>query len=133
MYGVVALIVKADDVGMALAKNDNASALGGVGRALGRGLVRGMPGFLTALSVVGTAAMIWVGGGIVLHGLEIYGPPSIGHAVHAATEAAAHALPAAAGLLEWIVHAAISGVIGLVIGAASIPIIGFVSHPHGNG
>jgi predicted DNA repair protein MutK len=88
-----------------------------------------MPAFLTVLGAVGTAAMIWVGGGIVLHGLEIYGPPSIGHAVHAATEAAAHALPAAAGLLEWIAHAAISGVIGLLIGAACIPVIGFVVAP----
>jgi hypothetical protein len=88
-----------------------------------------MPVFLVLLSAVGTAAMIWVGGGIVLHGLELYGPPSIGHAVHAATEAAAHALPAVAGLLEWVVHAAISGVLGLLIGAASIPIIGFVVAP----
>ena len=110
VYGVVALIVKADDVGVALAKNERASVIGGAGRALGRGLVRGMPSFLTLLSAVGTAAMIWVGGGIVLHGLEVYGPPSIGSTVHAAAEAAAHALPAAAGVLEWIVEAAISGV-----------------------
>lgn len=129
VYGMVALIVKADDVGLALATNEGTSPFGGMGRALGRGIVRGMPVFLTVLSAVGTAAMIWVGGGIVLHGLEVYGPPSIGHAVHAATEAAAHALPAAAGLLEWIVHAAISGVIGLLIGAACIPIIGFVVAP----
>jgi predicted DNA repair protein MutK len=88
-----------------------------------------MPVFLILLSAIGTAAMIWVGGGIVLHGLEVYGPPSIGHAVHAATAAAAHALPAAAGVLEWIAHAAISGVIGLAIGAACIPIIGFVVAP----
>ena len=129
VYGVVALIVKADDVGLALATNDGASPFGGIGRSLGRGLVRGMPGFLTLLSAVGTAAMIWVGGGIVLHGLEVYGPPSIGHAVHAATAAAAQALPAAAGVLEWIAHAAISGVLGLLIGAACIPVIGFVVAP----
>ena len=129
VYGVVALIVKADDVGVALARNDRASVLAGMGRALGRALVRGMPVFLTFLSVVGTAAMIWVGGGIVLHGLEVYGPPSIGATVHAATEAAAHALPAAAGVLEWIVEAAISGVLGLLVGAATIPIVGFVVAP----
>jgi uncharacterized protein len=129
VYGVVALIVKADDVGVALARNDGTSVIGGAGRVLGRGLVRGMPSFLTVLSVVGTAAMIWVGGGIVLHGLEVYGPPSIGSTVHAAAEAAAHAVPAAAGLLEWIVHAAISGVIGSIVGAASIPIVGFALAP----
>jgi predicted DNA repair protein MutK len=88
-----------------------------------------MPMFLILLSAVGTAAMIWVGGGIVLHGLEIYGPPAVGRAVHAATDAAAHAFPAGAGVLEWIVHAAISGVIGLLIGAALIPIMGSVFAP----
>ncbi len=129
VYGVVALIVKADDIGVALAKNVRASILAGMGRALGRALVRGMPVFLTILSVVGTAAMIWVGGGIVLHGLEVYGPPSIGSTVHAAAETATHALPSAARALEWIVEAAISGVLGLLIGAATIPIVGFAVAP----
>ena len=129
VYGVVALIVKTDDVGLALANNGGASAVSGLGRALGRGLVRAMPVLLAILSVVGTAAMIWVGGGIVLHGLEIYGPPAIGLAVHAAVEAAAHTLPSVAGGIEWLVAAAISGVIGLVVGAASIPIVGFAVAP----
>jgi len=129
VYGLVALIVKADDVGLVLARHDGASAFAAVSRSFGRGLVRAMPVFLIVLSAVGTAAMILVGGGIVLHGLELYGPPSIGRAVHAATEAASHALPSVAGLLEWIVHAAISGVIGLLIGAASIPIVGLVLAP----
>src|SRR5205085_1592138 len=100
-----------------------------VGRAFGRALVRGMPVFLLFLSAVGTAAMIWVGGGIVLHGVEAYGPSSIGHAVHAATEAAAHSFPSAAGALTWLVEAAISVIIGLVVGAASIPVIGFAVAP----
>jgi uncharacterized protein len=125
VYGVVALIVKADDFGLALANNDRASILAGMGRALGRALVRGMPAFLIILSAVGTAAMMWVGGGIVLHGLELYGPTSIGSMVQAAAEAAAYALPWAAGAIEWIVEAAISFVLGLLIGAATIPIVGF--------
>lgn len=129
VYGVVALIVKADDFGVALANNDRASVSAGMGRALGRALVRGMPMFLTFLSAVGTAAMIWVGGGIVLHGLGVYGPPAIGATVHAAAETAAHALPSAAGALEWIVEAAISGVLGLLIGALTIPIVGFAVAP----
>jgi uncharacterized protein len=124
VYGVVALIVKADDFGLVLANNDRASVLAGMGRALGRALVRGMPLFLTILTVVGTAAMIWVGGGIVLHGL-----PSIGSTVHAAAETAAHAVSSAAGALEWIVEAAISGLLGLLIGAATIPIVGFAIAP----
>jgi predicted DNA repair protein MutK len=129
VYGVVALIVKADDAGMALATSDRASA---AGRALGRGLVRGMPVLLKLLSVIGTAAMIWVGGGIILHGVEVYGPPAIGHAVKAVTEAVAHAVPPVAGILEWVVEAAVSGVIGLLVGAASIPVVGF-SRRQGNG
>ena len=56
-----------------------------------------MPVFLKALSVVGTAAMIWVGGGIIIHGLEEYGLPAVGHAIHAAAEAVAHAVPAVRG------------------------------------
>jgi predicted DNA repair protein MutK len=126
VYGVVALIVKADDVGVALARSDRASALG---RALGRGIVRSMPVLLKLLSVIGTAAMIWVGGGIILHGLEVFGPPAIEHAVKAAAEAAAHAVPPVAAIVEWVVEAAISGVIGLLIGAASIPLVGFVIAP----
>jgi predicted DNA repair protein MutK len=125
VYGVVALIVKADDVGMSLAKNEQGSAFGSIGRALGRALVLGMPAFLKFLSAVGTAAMIWVGGGIVLHGLEVYGPTSIGLALDAAAEASGHVLPLAARALQWTVAAAISGIIGLIIGAASIPVVEF--------
>ncbi|MDO8875839.1 MAG: DUF808 domain-containing protein [Pseudolabrys sp.] len=129
VYGVVALIVKADDVGIALVKNPSASGLAGIGRAFGRALVRGMPFFLTLLSAVGTAAMIWVGGGIVLHGLEVYGPPAIGHAVEGAAEAAAHAFPSVGGVLKWAVVAAISGALGLLIGAVLLPVVEFVLAP----
>jgi uncharacterized protein len=117
VYGLVALIVKADDFGVALAGNSSTSILAGVGRLLGRGLVRGMPVFLTVLGGVGTAAMIWVGGGIVLHGAEMYGPPSVGAAVQAA---------AARG---WVGEAALSAIAGLLTGAATIPIGEFVIAP----
>ena len=129
VYGVVALIVKADDVGVALAKNGGASTTGSISRAFGRALVLGMPGFLTFLSAVGTAAMIWVGGGIIVHGLEAYGVHSVGHAINSAAEAAAHALPSADGLIKWTVMAFLSGVVGLSIGAVSIPVIGFAVAP----
>ena len=129
VYGVVALIVKADDAGVALAKNSTASAFGGLSRAFGRALVRGMPYFLTVLSIVGTAAMIWVGGGIVLHGLEVYGPASIHHSVESAAHAAAQALPAIGGAVEWVVIAALSGVLGTAIGAVLLPVVEFVLAP----
>jgi uncharacterized protein len=129
VYGGVALIVKADDVGLALAQNRSGSPLGSLARGLGRGLVGGMPVFLKLLGVVGTAAMIWVGGGIIVHGLEEYGFPAIGHAIHDAAEVAGHALPAAAGVIEWLVTAAGSGIVGLVVGAALIPVTGFMLAP----
>ena len=65
VYGVVGLIVKMDDIGLHLAKGGS-----GVRQMVGRAMVRAMPKLLSALSAIGVAAMIWVGGGIVLHGLH---------------------------------------------------------------
>ena len=106
----------------ALATNEQGSALGGLSRALGRA---GMPFLLMLLSAVGTAAMIWVGGGIMVHGLEQYGLPSIDRAIETAAEAAAHTMPSIAGVVEWIVTAAGSGVVGLLIGGMLIPVFGY--------
>jgi len=129
VYGVVALIVKADDVGIVLASNQSASVLGHLSRAMGRALVGGMPVFLQLLSITGTAAMIWVGGGIIVHGLETYGLTSLGHAIDAAGEAAGRALPILPGAAEWVVAAAGAGLVGLLIGAALIPATQFVFAP----
>ena len=125
VYGAVALIVKADDAGLALAQGARTAPV----RALGRGLVRGMPPFLRLLGTVGTAAMLWVGGGILLHGLEEFGLATPAHAVHALSEAAAQAVPVAAGTVGWIVGAVASGVVGLALGAALIPVVGRVLVP----
>jgi hypothetical protein len=73
--------------------------------------------------------MIWVGGGILVHGLEHYGLPMIAHVIHDAAEAAAHALPSGGAFLEWIVAAAGAGVVGLATGAALIPLVGRVFGP----
>jgi predicted DNA repair protein MutK len=91
-----------------------------------------MPILLKALSVVGTAAMIWVGGGIIIHGLEELGFATLAHAVHDAAEAAGHALPALAGFAQWTVTAAASGVLGLLLGAALIPFVQHVVAPAWN-
>ena len=106
-----------DDVGLALSRAGWPPV-----RALGRALVVGMPPFLRVLSVVGTAAMIWVGGGILLHGLEVLGLPGPAHAAHALAAAAAGAVPAGKAVVEWLVGAAVSGVVGLAVGAAAIPV-----------
>ncbi len=129
VYGVVALIVKADVAGLALARYQRPGALGGLVRGFGRGLVKGMPVLLTLLAIVGTAAMIWVGGGIIVHGLEIYGWDALGHFIHDIAEKAAHSVPVAQGFVSWLVSAIGSGIVGLAIGAALIPVAGHVVAP----
>jgi predicted DNA repair protein MutK len=129
VYGAVALIVKADDAGVALAGNTATSALGGLSRALGRGLVIGMPVFLAVLAVIGTAAMVWVGGGIVVHGMKEYGLPVIEESIHHVAGTASGAVPVGAGFVEWLATAAGSGIVGLVIGAILIPLTSMVLAP----
>jgi predicted DNA repair protein MutK len=119
VYGVVALIVKADDVGLHLAKQRSPLA-----QAVGRGLVKGVPYLMSALSVIGTAAMIWVGGQIVLHQAEALGLAGPQHWVDHVAEGAAHALPALGGAVHWVVEATLSGVFGLALGA----VIAWVVH-----
>jgi hypothetical protein len=122
VYGAVALIVKADDFGLMLAGLSSRSPFTAIGRAIGRGLVRGMPYFLKALGIVGTAAMIWVGGGIILHGIEAYGLAWPSYVLHDAGAAAARAVPPLGGFVAWLVQAVGSGLVGLVLGALFIPI-----------
>ncbi len=112
VYGAVALIVKADDVGVRLALRG-----GPISGPVGRALVHGMPYFLEALSFVGMLAMLWVGGGILVHGLAEYGITALEHPIHAASEIARGALPLIGDVLTWLIAAAAAAVIGLVVGA----------------
>ncbi len=129
VYGVVALIVKADDFGVYLARNSSTSIAGAASRGVGRGLVLGMPVFLKVLSVVGTVAMIWVGGGIVVHGLAWAGFAQPEHIIHAAAVAAGAAVPAVMAFVEWFVNALGASAVGLVAGAAVIPLVSQVLAP----
>jgi predicted DNA repair protein MutK len=129
VYGAVALIVKADDIGVTLAANPRRSATGALSRTLGRGLVLGMPALLSGLSVIGSAAMVWVGGSIIVHGLAEYGLPQLEETIHEMAVAAADVIPVVPGFVEWIVTAAGSGIVGLVIGAALIPLIEYAVAP----
>lgn len=125
VYGGVALIVKADDAGLYLSRRGRL----GVTRALGRGVVRGMPGFMAVLTAVGTAAMIWVGGSIVIHGLAQIGFAGPEHQIAHIAGRAAQAVPQAAGLVTWAVKAALDGVFGLILGLLILPLSRFVILP----
>jgi predicted DNA repair protein MutK len=126
VYGAVALIVKADDLGLGLARrHPKGSFLNSVGCAF----VRGMPVFLSVLGKVGTAAMIWVGGGIVVHGLEEYGYGWLAETFHHLAEAAAHAVPVAAGFVTWAVEACGARQVGIAVGIVTIPLAGYVLAP----
>lgn len=119
VYGSVALIVKADDFGLLLSGQGRLAAT----RAVGRGIVRGMPGFLAVLTLVGTAAMLWVGGSIIVHGLETLGAGALGHLIHDWAAAVGELSTAGRGALTWIATAAMDGVVGLALGLLLIPIV----------
>ncbi len=119
VYGSVALIVKMDDVGLYLAQN----APTPVGRGLGRGLVKAMPGVMKTLSIVGTAAMLWVGGSIVIHGLEVLGFGWLGHHIHDWAYALGHMVSEQwTGVVEWGSKATLDGIFGLAYGLLLIPV-----------
>lgn len=112
VYGVVGFIVKMDDIGLHLAKASAAPT-----RLIGRGLVKAMPVLMRILSVVGTAAMLWVGGGLIVHGLHEFHWDMVPGVIHHLAEGAAHFTPAAAPVVEWLVSAIGAGIVGLVVGA----------------
>jgi predicted DNA repair protein MutK len=118
VYGVVALIVKMDDIGLSLAQRTSR-----VAQKIGLGLVAAMPKLLAALSAIGTVAMLWVGGHILLVGTDTLGwHPPYGF-VHHLEENVRHATGAVGGLLAWLVNTGISAVIGLVVGAIVVAVV----------
>ncbi len=108
VYGVVGLIVKMDDIGLHMAQRKN-----GGSQAIGRGMVLAMPKLLAFLSTVGTAAMLWVGGQIILHGFHIYPGELVG---------------ITGGVLGWVADAALCGIFGLAIGAVIVWVHHKVAH-----
>jgi predicted DNA repair protein MutK len=125
VYGAVALIVKADDIGLAMARG----ARTGLGRATGRGILVAMPYVMQTLSVVGTAAMIWVGGGIFVHGLASFGLVQPEHWIEAAAHAADALAAPLSGLAGGLTVILADGLIGLAVGFALIPLVGRVLVP----
>lgn len=111
VYGAVALIVKADDLGVHLAKNRV-----GIVRAIGRGLVTGMPPFLKLLSIVGMLAMLWVGGGIILHGMAEMGWKAPEYGLLGFAKQVGDAIGLASGFIAWFIHASGGALVGVALG-----------------
>ncbi len=117
VYGAVALLVKADDAGLRMAQAGRLRAT----RALGRGVVQAMPGVMRLISVVGTLAMLWVGGSIVLHALDELGLSWPYATIHHAAEGIAHLVGLAEGVVAWLATAVMDGIAGLILGLALVP------------
>ena len=125
VYGLVALLVKADDVGVRLARGalepeDNRP---GPVDNVGRTIVRVMPHVFGVIGVVGTVAMLWVGGHLVIENLADVGVPVFHHVL----EAAEHAVSAGGGFVSWLVETALSGIFGVVLGSVTAWIVVGVS------
>ena len=121
VYGLVALLVKADDVGVRLARGalepeDNRP---GPIDNVGRTIVRVMPHVFSVIGVVGTVAMLWVGGHLVIANLAEVGVPVFHHVL----EAAEHAVSAGGGFVSWLVETALSGIFGVVLGSVTAWIV----------
>jgi len=118
VYGAVGLIVKMDDVGLHLSLRRRAYL-----RAIGHGLVKLMPVLLSALSLIGTAAMLWVGGGIFSHGLEELGvAAAVPHTIHEVAVSAGEAVPVAQAVVEWVAGALGAAVVGIVVGGVIVAV-----------
>ena len=125
VYGAVALLVKVDDIGLHMSQEASLKFL----RSFGRGLVVAMPTVLNVISVVGTIAMLWVGGSIVehsLHTLHVSWP-------HEATSWLVTSLIGddAGGALPWIVTATVHAIFGFLLGSILIPVVTVLLMPIG--
>jgi uncharacterized protein len=122
VYGVVGLIVKMDDIGLHLAKGRSVALQG-----VGRGLVKAMPVTMEALTVIGTAAMLWVGGGIIVHGLEHFHLTPVPHWVEGASHWASQ-VPGVGAVTGWLAMAAGSAVVGLIVGGVIVGVLHLIPH-----
>jgi len=122
VYGVVAIVVKMDDVGLSLTQTTSR-----MGQKVGRGLVAGMPKVLTTLSTVGTLAMLWVGGHILLAGANRLGWHTPYGLLRHLAEQVSHTVPAVAAVLSWLVDTGVSAVVGLVVGVVAVALVRVLS------
>jgi len=123
VYGVVGLIVKMDDAGLSLSQRRGKAVAG-----FGRGLVTAMPRLLTVITVIGTTAMLWVGGHILLVGSDELGLHVLYGFVHHLEEAAAQATGALGAVVGWLVNTVASALVGLVVGALIVLVLTLTVH-----
>jgi predicted DNA repair protein MutK len=117
VYGVVGLIVKMDDIGLSLASRESETS-----QRIGRMMVNGMPILLKWLTVIGTAAMLWVGGHIILVGtdeLGWHGPYDFVHSLEESVEG----IGGVGGLVAWLVNTAASALVGLIVGSIAVAVV----------
>ena len=125
VYGAVALLVKADDIGLKMCQVGTFAAT----RALGRWIVKSMPKVLALIATVGTAAMLWVGGSILVHGVKDLGWPWPYDGIHHLAILAAQQVEAADGAVTWAVTAFLDGLVGLAAGLLLIPVVAMLLLP----
>lgn len=119
VYGAVALLVKADDLGILL----TAKGRFALTRSLGRGIVKSMPAVMGVIATIGTVAMLWVGGSIIVHGVHDLGWHLPYEQIKHIAMAASEAIGSAQGFVTWAVTAGLDGVVGLATGLVLIPIV----------
>jgi hypothetical protein len=119
VYGTVALLVKADDIGLKLSQVGRFA----VTRWFGRSLVKGMPTVLAVISAIGTGAMLWVAGSILVHGLADLGYPTIYKTIKGLADAAG------TGFIHWLVTATLDGLVGLAAGLVLLPVVNLLILP----
>ncbi|MGI9395120.1 MAG: DUF808 domain-containing protein [Boseongicola sp.] len=119
VYGAVALLVKMDDAGLKLSQVGRLAAT----RSFGRWMVKAMPTLMTVISVIGTAAMLWVGGSIIIHGLEVLGWHWPFDTIHQIAVAGSHLIAISEKFVEWLITATLDGVIGLILGLILLPVV----------
>lgn len=119
VYGVVAILVKMDDVGLKLSQIGRMAAT----RKFGLWLVKSMPTLMMIISVIGTAAMLWVGGNIIVHGLENLGWHLPYDTIKGIAKSVSTSVGVATGFVAWLVTATLDGILGLILGLILIPIV----------
>ena len=119
VYGAVAILVKMDDAGLKLSQVGQTAVV----RSFGRNLVKFMPTLMTFIAVVGTTAMLWVGGNIIVHGLEVLGWHWPYDTIKGIATSVSESLGVAKGFVKWLVTAALDGVLGLALGLVLMPFV----------